>query len=408
MNRSSRILRFAFVLFLPLAHLSAVIFFGTEDPAHNTTAPTGPLEGSGWQFQGQWGAFSGTPIAPSYFITAEHFGHQGNTFVYGGVNYTIIDTKDDPNSDLRICKVSGTFPTYAPLYTKSDEAGKQLVIFGRGSKRGGEVVNGSLRGWLWGSGDAVLRWGTNVGTGIFNGGSAYGANLIGADFNPDAGGDEATLSPGDSGGGAFIKDGGTWKLAGINSWVDGPYNTVPSNNGQFFAALFNEDGYYLDSLYSGGQLSEPGSGPGSLYLTRISSQLNWINGVIGSTYANWAGGSPATGDANSDGTLNLLAYAIGAITPVSETESKLPRIDPDGSFVLNESSKADVRYEMQISEELVSWYSVAIKPTGGSWALNPGSGYPNQSNITLANSATLSVRDSTTSARQFWRLRVEQ
>ncbi|MBE2205252.1 MAG: hypothetical protein IAE94_13040 [Chthoniobacterales bacterium] len=281
MDLTSRTLRFAVVIFLPLAHLSGVIFYGTGDPAHNTTAPTGPLEGSGWHLQGQWGAFCGTPIAPSHFLTAKHFAPQGNHFVLGETSYTVVDTMDDPESDLRICKIRETFPAFAPLYTKSDETGKLLVLFGRGSKRGREVVRGTLRGWEWGSGDAVLRWGTNVATDLFDGGTAYGANLIGADFDSDAGPDEATLSPGDSGGGVFLRDGDVWKLAGVNSWVDGPYNTIASENGAFFAALFLEDGFFLDSLQSGGRVSEPGSGPGSLYFTRISSRLNWIKSVIG-------------------------------------------------------------------------------------------------------------------------------
>ena len=42
----------------------AVLFFETADPEHNTEAPTGELSGSGWQFQGHWLSFPGTPIAP--------------------------------------------------------------------------------------------------------------------------------------------------------------------------------------------------------------------------------------------------------------------------------------------------------------------------------------------------------
>src|SRR5689334_13923866 len=67
----------------------AVIFQSTGDPNYNTTAPTGTLANSGWQYQGDWGAFNGTPIAPQYFMTAKHVGGNiGQEFTYGGNVYT--------------------------------------------------------------------------------------------------------------------------------------------------------------------------------------------------------------------------------------------------------------------------------------------------------------------------------
>ena len=60
----------------PLAS-RAVILFRTADPAANTTAPTGGLSGSGWQFEGLWGSFLGTPIAPHFFLSAKHVGQAG-------------------------------------------------------------------------------------------------------------------------------------------------------------------------------------------------------------------------------------------------------------------------------------------------------------------------------------------
>ncbi len=409
MSRTPTLLCLAAVVLLPLEQLSAVIFYGTADITHNTTAPTGPLAESGWEYQGQWGGFLGTPISPKYFISAEHLGGSiGSTFVYRGTTYTTTAFSDDPNSDLRIWKISGTFPTYAPLYTGSDETGKQMVIFGRGRQRGAEIINGTLRGWRWGDYDGVMRWGTNVVTGIFDGGSSYGRSLLGADFDTDAGADEVTLAEGDSGGAGFIQEDGVWKFAGINSWIDGPYNTVANGSNSFLAAMFNEEGYFYDSLTSNGQVTEVGRGPGSLFLTRISSQLGWIKSITGSSYADWSGGASASEDTNNDGVPNLLAYAIGSFTPASGAASELPRIDPDGSFTLGDSSKTDVLYEIRLSEDLVSWYPVAIKSPGGNWLLNPFSGYAHQANITLSVSSAVSVRDNTVAPRKFWRLRVAQ
>src|SRR2546425_3474792 len=74
----------------------AVLFYSTSDPAHNTTAPTGALTNSGWQYQGTWGAFLGTPIAPKYFLTAAHIGGSvGDKFSFRCVDYTTTARFDD-------------------------------------------------------------------------------------------------------------------------------------------------------------------------------------------------------------------------------------------------------------------------------------------------------------------------
>ena len=52
----------------------AVILYGTDDPSANTTAPTGELAGSGWQYEGLFSGFLGTVIASNYFVTANHIG----------------------------------------------------------------------------------------------------------------------------------------------------------------------------------------------------------------------------------------------------------------------------------------------------------------------------------------------
>src|SRR3954447_4709181 len=96
---------------LTIMNSSAVILKGTGDPECNTTAPTGALTNSGWQYQGTWGAFLGTPVAPKYFITAAHVGGSiGDQFSFRGVNYATTALFDDPNSDLRLWRICGTFP----------------------------------------------------------------------------------------------------------------------------------------------------------------------------------------------------------------------------------------------------------------------------------------------------------
>jgi hypothetical protein len=149
------------MLWLGTTFSHAVLFYGTGDSGHNTTAPTGIFSDSGWQYEGQYGAYLGTIIAPQYFITAQHFGTQGSTFTHSGifnggsdVVYNIdlaansgIGYWDIAGTDLRIFKVNELFPYYAPLYTGSLEVGLTMVTNGRGGPRGMEVlVGGDVHG----------------------------------------------------------------------------------------------------------------------------------------------------------------------------------------------------------------------------------------------------------------------
>lgn len=300
----------------------AVMFAATADPSFNTTAPTGDLAKSGWELQGQWGGFLGTPIAPQYFVAARHVGGSvGQTFVFQGAVYTTVSFVDSTNSDLRIWKVNGTFPTYAELYGKNDELGKPLVVFGRGTQAGEEVVverhttsytletyslksyplskkelnalmaadplikvkgqtltmpvytestNYVVAGWRWGKSDGVMRWGQNkvAGTGDF---------LV-AQFDPEVGVNAGHLSSGDSSGAVFVQDGTTWKLAGINYGVEGPFSLNPNEN-EFQAALVDKSGLFQGSY----QIPDDGQRkPASFYATRISVNAAWIQSVISS------------------------------------------------------------------------------------------------------------------------------
>lgn len=279
----------AAALFATSATLRATILFGTGDPTVNTTTPTGALANSGWQYEGQWGSFLGTVIAPRYFITAAHIGgNVGDQFVFQGRAYTTTAQFADPYTDLRIWRVADPFPVYAQLYANSDEVGRQLVVIGRGTQRGGAVVlNNTGHGWYWGSYDAVQRWGQNVVTSIFHNGT--NDDLLYATFDRQkanvqpgsAAYNEAHLSTGDSGGGVFIKQGGIWKLAGINYAVDGPFYSSPSDANGFEAALFDTRGFYeKDDAGNYVLVSGKEAVPSGFYATRISSRVQWILSII--------------------------------------------------------------------------------------------------------------------------------
>ncbi|MEY2562119.1 MAG: hypothetical protein QOH88_312 [Verrucomicrobiota bacterium] len=279
----------AAALSVSIPETRAIILFGTGDPTANISAPVGSVANIPWNYQGQWGGFLGTPIAPHFFVTAKHVGGGvGQVFYFQGVAYTTTATFADPSTDLQIWQVAETFPYYAPLYTNSDEVGRPLVVIGRGTQRGAEVdVKRKARGWGWGTGDSVQRWGENIVSAVISGGPnneyIYAAfeEPAGRDHKSSSAANEATLSSGDSGGGVFLNDGGIWKLAGINYAVDGPFYASPSGAGAFFAALFDaRDFYYKDDKGNYVLITGKSAVPTGFYATRISSRLTWISSVI--------------------------------------------------------------------------------------------------------------------------------
>ncbi len=258
----------------------AVIFYSTADQTFNTTAPTGSLANSGWQWVGTFDGFAATPIAPNCFLAAHHIGGSvGDTFTLNGVTYTTTAYHDDPESDLRIWQVSGTFPSWAPIYRNSDEAGRALVVFGQGRGRGFEVdVNGVAAGWQWGSGGGTLRWGQNTVNSVVDAGAPWGLQLY-ALFEGNTGNpNEAHLASGDSSGPVFINDGTGWKLAGVAALVDGPFYTSPTS-ASFEAALFDARGLYFDNNGTVELISGPSPIPSGFYATRVSVRAAWIDSI---------------------------------------------------------------------------------------------------------------------------------
>lgn len=267
-----------FALLLAVAPARAVILAATGDPTRNTTAPGGALTNSGWQLQGQWGSFLGTPIAPTFFLAAQHVGGStGQVFTLNGYDYHAIASADCPNSDLRVWQVAETFPQYAPLFTSTNEVGQSVVVIGRGTQRGAEVVvSGQTNGWLWGAGDGVMRWGQNTVTAIESDPNL--GDFLRCAFDRTAPTtNECHLSSGDSSGAVFISDGGVWKLAGINYAVDGPFSTNSSGSNAFQAALLDMRGLYVsDGGWTLVPLHPPPAKPSSFYASRVSAHLGWL------------------------------------------------------------------------------------------------------------------------------------
>ena len=137
----------------------------TGRPDRATLAPAScTYADSGWQYQGQWSYYLGTPIAPNYFITAKHVGGSvGNMFTYNGQAYTTTAAYASPSSDLTIWKVSSGVRHLCPAVHTSNEVSQTMTVYGRGTARGSAVtVGGQTKGWTWGAFDHVQSWGSNT------------------------------------------------------------------------------------------------------------------------------------------------------------------------------------------------------------------------------------------------------
>ena len=271
----------------------AVIYYDQESPSYNTTAPSGGLANSGWQYEGYFGSYLGTMISPNLFNTAAHIGVASSTFNYDttfsgttSVSYS-IDTSFNSGvgyyniagTDLNIFKVTGgIFSTYAPLYTGASST-LAFTDIGRGTQQGAAVTSSGgtvTHGWLWGTQDNVARWGQNTFTGSVNGAPlGLSGTLLSASFRSS---NDITISVGDSGGAAFVDNGGVWQLAGINYAVQsGPFSASPTGSNPFTAALYNMTGYYQQA--SNGTWV-PVTGASTFYLSDISADASAIQSVI--------------------------------------------------------------------------------------------------------------------------------
>jgi hypothetical protein len=354
-RRNALAVTLAVVLCLAGGSTRAVILLGTGNPAANTTAPAGELAGSGWQYQGTFGGFLGTPVAPQFFITAKHVGFQSSTFVNNGTSYDVLQGYGDPFSDLILWRVSGTFATFAPLVTAGHEPGQPLVVIGRGTQRGGEVIrDGQLRGWFWGGGDGVQRWGQNVVTRIVNGGPLN--QYVFAAFDQTGGPNEAHLSVGDSGGAVFVREDSIWKLAGISYAVDGPFFTDQFGNGQFFGAVFDARGFY----YRTGQnqfsiITGAAPVPSGFYASRIASKLGWIYNVV-----------DPNGDVNANGISNRLEYARSLNLPAPEGPGA-PGVAREGNALAFSYRRVvgggAPQFTVQQSTDLLTWTNITPPET---------------------------------------------
>lgn len=281
------------------ASASALVFMNgasVSDANFNTSAPTGALANSGWQYTGLYGCcMAGVPIGPRHFVGAAHVGAGvGAVFSFSGATYRTVAMFDDTASDLRIWQIDGTFPagSWAPLYRASTEEARRLVVIGNGNGRGPEVqVGGVRKGWQWSGSDGRLRWGLNrveSYAAMEKLWSPIDRNLLYANFDDNGDSDplvnanEAHAAGGDSSAPVFVDDGTGWKLAGVTYAVLCCFSTS-SGAPTFNASIYQVQGLYLGPPGGTGSFLVTSPRPGFFAATRVSQRLAWIDSILART-----------------------------------------------------------------------------------------------------------------------------
>ncbi len=286
---SSPALCFALVLWSQ--QCAGVVFESTGDPEFNTVEPAGEYSGSGWQWQGRFGLFSGTLISPRVFISARHIGGEpGDNFDLGGESGRVLSYCADPESDLILWKLDRGFSSFAPLADRAPFQGREVIAFGRGSIRGEPVHSpplpeeGQLRGWAWGDYDGRLRWGTNLISGyrdaggrVLPSGSLAATRFVECRFDAGHSPHECHLSRGDSGGGLFFQSGGgQWLLLAVHHSVSGPYR-LRADGPDVNASLFDTGSVYTRQNQEWVRNADDSAEtPGYFLGTLIPPRLEWI------------------------------------------------------------------------------------------------------------------------------------
>ena len=249
---------FSLALWMATLPASAIVDANSNS---NTSAPS---DGAPWDNVGAIGGASGVYIGGGWVLTASHVGvgtiTLGNTSFNPDGTSLRLTNSDGTSTDLVLFHLANVpaLPSL-PLATATPAAFSQIDLIGCGHIAGSGQTNfGLYSGFYWSAGGAK-SWGNNKvnlgGTTVINIGYGNLTTFV-CDFSsPGTIGptaqtsDEAQVAGGDSGGGAFQKNGATWQLAGILD-AEGNQQNQSANT-----AVYGDKTYMADLATYQGQVA---------------------------------------------------------------------------------------------------------------------------------------------------------
>ena len=217
-------------------------------------------------------------VAPKYVITTRHqTGGAESIIEIDGEIYTIEQIwnhPDNPNPtdpnfkivDLRLVRLADAdLQSYVDVFTDFNEVDEPNIViggFGLGRDPNNDLTTGGkLYGYSWQNRDFYLnhfqRWCTNEPDSTVDDKPflpSYNLDTLIADFDdPGETVYEGSIAEFDSGGGWFIKDGNTWKVAGLSFATDHGGQSWFRNN-----------------------INPNSKDPDKIYAIRLSSYADWI------------------------------------------------------------------------------------------------------------------------------------
>jgi hypothetical protein len=263
----------------------ALVYCATNVVDEHRVEPVGALANSGWNETAEIDQWMGTVIYSNAMLTAQHlrlgvYAH----FDYEGTRHTVTAVALDEKSDFTILFFTPAVTNFARINIETNDICSLVVLQGRGTERGEEVVTGGhTNGWKWGEVLKTRRWGVNryFGEDNYSVGPTNGVLAVAA-FDAVSDPDECMLTDGDSGGPGFIQTGSGWKLATVNYAV-GPDQFTFSTNpiSAFHAALCDCAGlyYYNGSTWCYTPTNESPA-PCLMANTRTAKRIDWITNTV--------------------------------------------------------------------------------------------------------------------------------
>ena len=237
----------AVFLFAPVDFASAIVFFSQGNDANLENPENGLPWDNVVQMRSNSGPIgTGVYLGNRYVLTAGHVGPLTSVKV-GFVDY-LLDASPAVaigTADMKLVRLAsdpGLNGVRLNTNPSGDTGNSYLVGYGVGRASSSLLSSSPV---TWGdSSTALKRWGTNLVDGTIAGVQVggYTSDLLRAQFNSNAGVNEAALTIYDSGSALFRQIGSDWYLVGLGAYVQNSGYSLASSQ---FNSTESDDNYFI-------------------------------------------------------------------------------------------------------------------------------------------------------------------